>query len=252
MHRHRAGTGHGRPASTLAPVGDLGAAGGYRLTPRIARVSVAPILLSIMLVAMLLPSAAGAHGPDSDDYRSVVDRIEPAGWPVSARIYGGDDELHVANVGDEELLVPGYDDEPYVRIGPDGVWVNHNSRAHFLNDERYGDVPIPDGVGEGPPKWVRVDTPAPAHSFHDHRIHWMARSLPPMVDPRDPAEQLVFEWEVPLLLGDEEGAIHGTLYYIGGRPPWREPFVIAAAITLALLLVTVPVVRRMRRGRRPS
>ena len=65
----------------------------------------------------------------------------------------------VVNETGTELTVPGYTDEPYLRIGPDGVWGNALSPATYLNLDRYGLTRVPDDVDvTAPPRWEQVST----------------------------------------------------------------------------------------------
>ena len=56
----------------------------------------------------------------------------------------GDDQLHLRNDTGRELLIEGYEGEPYLRFDADaGVFRNANSPATYLNEERYGGAPVP-------------------------------------------------------------------------------------------------------------
>ena len=59
---------------------------------------------------------------------------------MTVRILQFGDEFELVNETVTEVVVPGYSDEPYLRIGPDGVWRNANSPATYLNLDRFGRV----------------------------------------------------------------------------------------------------------------
>jgi hypothetical protein len=82
--------------------------------------------LLVLLGLLALPAAAAAHGGATTavDYRSTVTG-EPAG--VAARVVGGDDRLALTRDGAREVIVLGYDGEPYLRLDADGVWENRRS-----------------------------------------------------------------------------------------------------------------------------
>ena len=65
------------------------------------------------------------------------------------RILQFGDELELVNETSTEVVVPGYSDEPYLRIGPDGVWRNANSPATYINLDRFARVDVP-GARRGP------------------------------------------------------------------------------------------------------
>ena len=55
----------------------------------------------------------------------------------------GDDALELRNATGANVMVPGYEGEPYLRFLKSGrVEVNVNSPAKYLNEERYGGVAI--------------------------------------------------------------------------------------------------------------
>ncbi|MCW2950585.1 MAG: hypothetical protein JWN41_1598, partial [Thermoleophilia bacterium] len=109
------------------------------------------VLVAIAFVCAAGATPASAHGVASKQYETVIRGIEPAGLPIEVEIVNGD-QLRIENLGDRELVVCGYlaKCEPYARLGPSGVFVNHNSQAFFANVDttNFGDVP--DDAGQGP------------------------------------------------------------------------------------------------------
>lgn len=203
-----------------------------------------------LIASALAAPAALAHGGGSPDYLSEVRSLQPADAGLTVEVLDRDDRLLLRNRGDRTVVVLGYDDEPYARIAADGtVSVNLNSPAHYLNDDRFADVDVPDrAAADAAPDW-RVLNGDGQFEWHDHRIHWMSEgTLPPAV--KDPAEQAeVFDWQVPLRVGGSEGEIAGTLIWVG-RPGGGVPVVagIALAAVVVAGLALVVVVRRRRGG----
>jgi hypothetical protein len=202
-------------------------------------------------VVSLLPTSAGAHGGSSKFYRSEVTGIEPASLPIAANVLYGDDQIRIENTGDGVLIVEGYEDDQYVRIAPgDGVEVNHNATAFYLNQERYG-TDVPDGAGgDAKPDFRRIRETPLEYEFHDHRIHWMLKSLPPNVDADDPSEQKVNDWEIPVTYDGKPGTIQGKLTYIGGGKDDGNLVLWATIAGIALVVVAFAVDARRRRRQR--
>lgn len=122
---------------------------------------------------------------------------------------GGDDILgvraRVTDLGEHvevtssrvEIVVLGYDGEPYLRIGPNGVSRNERSPATFLNRSVVVDEPVPprfDSAAE--PEWIQVGRSATAR-WHDHRLH-------PSGSDR------VTSWSIAFVGDGFEGTIDGT------------------------------------------
>src|SRR5687768_1153583 len=103
------------------------------------------VLLGLLgLLAASSPSSAhvggGEAGSDSD---ARILSVTPEVPGVTVRSLQFGDEFELVNATSTAIVVPGYSDEPYLRIGPDGVWRNANSPATYLNLDRYGKAQPP-------------------------------------------------------------------------------------------------------------
>lgn len=178
----------------------------------------------VFTLAVAFAPAAGAHGVASDDapasnYRStVIDTPSLDG--VSIRMIDAGAQLELVNVGDDEVVVLDYDGQPYLRIGPDGVFENQNSPAAYLNRSSDASATIPTGIGDGPPVWLRVSGER-SFRWHDHRAHWMGGD-PPLVVARPDQRQTVSEWAVPLRVGERQVDVTGVTEWVPGpaSAPW--------------------------------
>jgi hypothetical protein len=202
-----------------------------------------------LLAFAMAATAAHAHGGGGTDYTSEIRSVTPANAGLTIDVLDRDDRLALRNDSGKMLIVEGYNGEPYARLKPDGtVEVNLNSPALYLNEDRFAKVDLPARADEDAvPEWKVVDQSG-RFEWHDHRIHWMGAERPAAV--RDPQRKTkVFDWEVPIRVGDRPGEVAGTLTWIG-RPD--ESFPIAAAIALAAVALggslLVVFVRRRRRG----
>ena len=203
-----------------------------RLLPRITAVA---LLTGLLVAALAWPAAAHGRGTESTNFNSrVLSAPELPG--VTWQVFGGDQYLSVTNSSDTEVLVLGYEGEPYARIGPDGVYVNLASEATYVNADRYAEVSdIPAEVGpDQEPRWDLVSGD-PTYAWHDHRIHWMSPALPPQVT--DPGRRTVVnpEWQVPFEYGDRTEMVTGELVWVppSSPVPWLA---LALLLTLPALL----------------
>ena len=107
-----------------------------------------------------LAGPAAAHvgdGVAGSDFDGTVTSVRPDLPGVDVRVLQFGDELEVVNTTGTELAVPGYSGEPYLRIGPDGVWRNAHSPATTINLDRFGRTPLPaDADPLATPDWVQV------------------------------------------------------------------------------------------------
>jgi hypothetical protein len=220
-----------------------------RRPPSVAHRGARVVRGALLGVALLVglgapsPAAADAAGPTNYDSRLIgvesADGTSRQDLPVRFEILGGDSFLVVRASPGTEVAIPGYDGEPYVRIAADGtVEVNQRSPARWLNDARYGaeevDVP-PDADPDAPPRWEVVADDG-EYAWHDHRIHWMAPSLPRQVDPAAGEPQPVIDWQVPVQVDGEPLAVSGELLWLPGPAPVVPGGAVAVALAAAIAL----------------
>jgi hypothetical protein len=209
-------------------------------------------LLAVALTAFAAACTASpalAH-QGNINFRSELDGIVPPEPGVDVQVVNYDDSLQLQNTSDKTVVVDGYQHEPYVRIAPDGtVEVNRNSPAYYLNDDRYGEAPVPASASaDAEPNWQLVDRTG-QYVWHDHRIHYMSTGTPGQVTDTSKKTK-IFDYKVPIQVGGQPAAITGTLYWVGeagGLP--ILPFAILGALTLVGAAV---VIRRRRPPRGPG
>jgi hypothetical protein len=192
-------------------------------------------------------TAAHAHGGGGTDYTSEIRAVTPVGAGLTLEVIDRDDQLALRNDSGKTVVVEGYNGESYARLKPDGtVEVNLNSPALYLNEDRFANVDLPPRADEdAAPEWKVVDRSG-RFDWHDHRIHWMGAGRPEAVS--DPQRRTkVFDWAVPIRVGERKGEVTGVLTWVG-RP--GDSFPIAAIVALAAVvlggLALIVVVRRRR------
>jgi hypothetical protein len=196
------------------------------------------VVLAGLLAVLAVAGPANAHvggAAAGSNFDGRVLAVTPGVDGLSVRVLQFGDELELVNRTSEEVLVPGYDDEPYLRIGPDGVWRNANSPATYINLDRLAQVTLPERAdARAEPDWVRVST-EPHYAWHDHRTHWMSDTqLPPAVAAEPDRAHTVFEWSVPLVHDGIPVEVTGVLTWSPPPSPWLVWPVYLAVALLAL------------------
>jgi hypothetical protein len=208
-----------------------------------------PLAVAVALLALTAaaPTATLAH-QGNPNMKSVVRALQPQVPGVSLQVLSGDDRFQLINRSKETVVVQGYDKEPYARITPDGtVAVNHNSPAFYLNTDRYGAVTVPrTASAQATPDWQVLDKTG-AFEWHDHRMHYMSRDVPPIV--KDTSQRTkIFDYNIPIKIGSDQGQILGTLWWAPPKGGGAPTGAIVAFLVLLLAGGAAVVLARRRRG----
>lgn len=216
---------------------------------RIAR-SVRTLLVGCVLLIghVLRAPEAAAHSagnaPSSNYIAQVISIVREDGVPLQAgkpsfdlRSIEAGSRLELRWRGGPELSVPDYDGNPYLRVGPDGVFQNEQSAAVYLNKDRNGATDVPETLDPtGPPKWKRLSLDSVVR-WHDHRGHRMGGD-PPQVRKAPGKPHLVQREVVVILQGSSpDGIVTGdTVQYdatveVRWKPGSSKlPWLVAAAV----------------------
>ncbi|PZG00153.1 hypothetical protein C1I99_10075, partial [Micromonospora deserti] len=194
------------------------------------------VLAGALTATLALAAPAAAHGadaPDGTDYRAAVTAVAPARPGLSVRVVEAGARLELTNSGDQPVEVLGYSGEPYLRVGPDGVYENRRSPATYLNRTIAGDTRVPaEADPAAAPDWRRV-ADGPSVRWHDQRALWREAAPPPQVRAAPDREHRVRDWVVPLRADAGTVEIRGTLDWV--PPPDAYTWWVVA--TLGLLAV---------------
>ena len=205
----------------------------------------AVVLAALFCAVCVMPAAAHQGNPN---FRSILRGIMPAQPGVRLQVVNYDDSFQLTNSSGTTVIVEGYEREPYARVLGDGtVQVNRRSPAAYLNDERFGDAPVPASASAtATPSWETLDRTG-RFVWHDHRMHWMSRERPPAV--RDPGVRTkVFDYAIPLRVDGRAATVRGTLYWVGEPGGSMPPAAIAALVALLMLSAAIVVIARRRRA----
>jgi hypothetical protein len=192
-------------------------------------------LAGVLVVTSARPAAAhSVGGVQASNFETTVSAVTPTvrGLEVTSVDLGN--ELELLNETRADVIVPGYQGEPYLTVGPRGVFENRRSPAVYLNRTRDGKTPVPSSADPAaPPEWHKVGSGTTAR-WHDHRVHWMGSSDPSMVS-RDPGRRhLIDRWQIDLRRGTQTVAVTGDLVWVPGPSPWGW---VLGALGAALVLV---------------
>jgi MYXO-CTERM domain-containing protein len=234
-----------------------------------------PAVLAVLgALTLALPSAVHAQGsvypastrtqaPESGNpindqgsnfnYRSYITSVVPGAPGLSVQVLEFADRLQLTNRTGRTVTIYGYEGEPYARVLGDGtVEVNTHSPAYYLNQNFYAQVSVPASASaHAAPHWSVVDR-AGQFEWHDHRIHWMSPVPPAKIKDKSKRTK-IFDWQVPLRVGAQPGAVDGQLYWVpeeGAKTPIAAIVALAAIALLGLALVFVG--RRRRRTGGPG
>ncbi len=196
--------------------------------------------LVVLGAAVLAPAGvvfADPAGPT--DYRTTVTSVTPEVAGVEVSIVGGDSFLRLVVEPGIEVVVLGYQQEPYLRIRADGVVEeNQRSPATYLNADRYGTGTPPAGADPTlAPNWLPVGTGG-AWAWHDHRAHWMSPDPPAAGRPGMQIQAST----VPLLVDGTAVAVDVSTTWLAA--PSRVPLAVGAAAGGAAVLLAL--LRRAR------
>lgn len=202
-----------------------------RRTKVTRRRSAVTVLLTVIGVTLLGETTAFADPPRPTDYRSEIVSITPAVDGLRARILGGDSFIELDAPG-LDVMVRGYEGEPYLHFGADGtVSENQRSPARWLNQDRYSTTTVPpEADADAPPEWKAVGSGG-RYAWHDHRTHWMA-DVPPL--GLGPGDQ-VLDSVIPIAVDgrDVEIAVRSIWMPAPSRAPWLVAGVVAAVVGAA-------------------
>jgi hypothetical protein len=210
---------------------------GRRLAVRLALV-----LLAAAAVPVAQAGPAAAHGVGvglrPTNYRTDVIGIIPSVPGLEARVREAGDKIELANSSGREVLVLGYSQEPYLRIGPEGVFENRRAPTSWANRSVSPVGQAPDSYDpNAPPRWDRISSGTVA-VWPDQRSRWVNPSDPPAVrSARGQRHLVVPSWRIPLRQGEQTLLITGTVTWVPGPSPL--PWALLAAVLAAAVLVAV-------------
>ncbi|CAN5502822.1 hypothetical protein BH10ACT1_BH10ACT1_43250 [soil metagenome] len=217
---------------------------GWRMGPPPRWGRRAAAVVAIVLVVLLgAGGPAGADPAKPTNYRSTLTTMKPPTAFVRAQVVGGDGFLQMKVATGHEVVVNGYQDEPYLRFLKDGtVQENTNSPATYLNRTRYGSNGVPSSLSGDTlpaPAWKTIGHGGYA-VWHDHRINFMGKD-PSVV--KGLAQGQPVPWTAVVFTVDGTRVVASGHYRLLDPPsplPWLA-FNAAVAIAAAVLARRTPI-----------
>lgn len=192
--------------------------------------------LAAVVVTARPAAAHGVGGVQPSNFETTVLETTPGVRGLTVQPIDLGNELELSNDSGTEVVVLGYQGEPYLRVGPDGVFENRRSPATYLNRTRDGKTPIPAAADPAvTPEWHRIGSGTEVR-WHDHRAHWMGTDDPPEVQRAPDERHVIDHWSFQLRRGSQDITVAGELVWVPGPSPWGW---VIGALTMAILVVAL-------------
>lgn len=207
-------------------------------------VRTAVIAFILVLLAAPPASAHSLNGASASNYRTRITAISAHIPGVDVKVVEVGNRLELSNTTERDVIVLGFkpaseNPEPFLRIGPRGVFENLKSPATYASRARLSTSAVPAIARhpEGTPRWRKISN---GHSWrwHDHRVHWMLPQ-PPAAVRKAPGKEhpIITGWELGLVYdGTRKIAVSGDLTWVPGpsKLPWIGLALALGLVTLAL------------------
>lgn len=204
-------------------------------------------LLALLLgLSAVLAPAASAHtvgGGGASDFTCAVGPLTPPVPGVRVRPVEECNRIELTNRTGEQVVVLGYDGEPYLRVGPDGTFQNLLSQATYVNRDRYGGQTGGEiDAASKPPQWQRTGD-GPTVLWHDHRAHYMGEPYPPVVRAAPGQRHVVSapNTTIALQVGPSRQLVTAALTKVYVPPPPTWPWaLLGVALAAGTVLLALP------------
>jgi hypothetical protein len=207
-----------------------------RPAPRVrarAALVVAALVVGIVGVTATPASAHGLGGLTPTNYQSILKSVSPRVPGMQVHVTDLGTKVELTNDGAREVVVLGYANEPYLRVGRHGVFENTRSPATYLNRSATI-ISKPPKIADATatPVWRRLSSGTTAR-WHDHRAHFMGGIDPPAVSRAPDQRHVVDHFVIPMRVGTQSVDARGIVVYVPPPSPW--PWVVGAILVAALV-----------------
>ena len=203
----------------------------------------APTMAMVVVLFVAAAPPASAHtiaGVQATNYRSEITAVTPSVPGVTVKVRDLGRRVELTNTTNEDVVVQGYQNEPYLRVGPTGVFENRRSPSLYQNKITTGSSSLvqlpPEADPSAAPDWRKRDG-GHTVSWHDRRTRWEGAD-PPAVKANPGVQQtVVTRWTVALQKGPSQASIvvTGRITWVPG--PAVAPWLITILALFALAMV---------------
>ena len=190
------------------------------------------------VVVLVGATPADAHtitGVAATNYRSEIVGVSPALPGVSVRLLDLGNRVELVNKGSVDVVILGYQGEPYLRVGPSGVFENSRSPSVALNKvtatTTATTTTLPPTAANAlpPPSWRRTGGGTSVR-WRDRRTRWEGPAPAAVRAAPGQAHVVVPQWLIGLRRADVDATVTGSITYIPGPSP--VPWLAVAAVLL--------------------
>lgn len=188
----------------------------------------AAALTAVVAAGIAAAPPASAHtigGVAATNYRTEITAVTPTTPGVIIRVRDLGRRLELENRTSEDVVVQGYQNEPYLRVGPAGVFENVRAPSLYQNKITTGNAALVDLPAEAdplaPPEWRRRGG-GNTVSWRDHRARWEGADPPSVRANPGVAQTVVPRWSVGLLKGPNQASVvvAGRISWVPGPAAW--------------------------------
>jgi hypothetical protein len=201
----------------------------------------ATVLAAAGTVLLASAQPASAHtigGVQATNYRSHITSVTPPVPGVTIRLRDLGRRVELVNHTSQDVVILGYQDEPYLRVGPAGVFENRRSPSLYQNKVTTGTSTItplpPQANPTAPPDWHRRGGGRTV-SWRDQRVRWEGAD-PPGVRSNPGLTQIVLpRWSFNFLHGTDRVTVAGSISWVPGpaAAPWLLPMLALFGLVFA-------------------
>jgi hypothetical protein len=146
--------------------------------------------------------------------------------------------VEVVNRTSRDVVILGYSDEPYLRVGPAGVFENRRSPSLYQNKNSTSSASTLTSLPaqadpNAAPEWHRRSGSRTV-SWSDHRVRWEGADPPGVRTSPGIAQTVLSRWRVAMFHGAEPVVVTGRITWVPG--PSAAPWLVAAAVLFVLTL----------------
>jgi hypothetical protein len=201
--------------------------------------------LALVLVGATPAAAHTITGVAPTNYRSEIVGVNPKWAGVSVRLLDLGNRVELVNNGRADVVVLGYQGEPYLRVGPGGVFENRRSPSVALNKvtataaTTSTTVPHSNADALAPPEWRRTGD-GNSVRWRDRRTRWEGPAPAAVSAAPNQTQVVVPQWLIGLRRGAADASVSGRITYVPGPSPtpWLALAVVFLAATAAAGLLS--------------